>query len=115
MLRQARRYLALEGLKDDRRLDEYRLSTEHRQRLKEWRKEAELQARLAITRAYRHLFYPVGETAESAYRPFGYQTLQIEEQGNAQTSPVQPRWRSGPYGNCKRSKAPMTLLWPPPW
>jgi hypothetical protein len=81
MLNQARRWLALDRLlRDTRKLDEYKLGKEHRQRLEEWRKEANLQARLGITRAYCHLFYPVGEI-DSPYRPFAHQTLQIEDQG----------------------------------
>ena len=90
MVRQARRWLALDGLlRNTDRLDEYKLGHDHRQRLQTWKGESEIQVRLAITRAYRHLFYPVGDAAEASYRPFNYQALQIEEQGDARTNPTE--------------------------
>lgn len=83
MVDQARRWLALDGLlRDTRKLDEYKLGPEHRQRLREWHKDADLQVRLAITRAYCHLFYPVGDT-DSPYKPFAHHTLLVEDQGAA--------------------------------
>lgn len=86
MVSQARRYLALERLlRDSRRLEEYRLSPEHRQRLEEWRREANLNVRVAITSAYCHLFYPVGD-ADSPYTPFAHERLHIEDQGDTKTN-----------------------------
>jgi hypothetical protein len=86
MVSQARRYLALDRLlRDPRRLEEYRLSREHRQRLDEWRREANLNVRVAITSAYCHLFYPVGE-ADSPYRPFAHERLHIEDQGDTRAN-----------------------------
>jgi hypothetical protein len=86
MIQLARRWLALDHLlRDMRKLDEYKLSKEHRQRLDEWRKTANLDARVAITRAYCHLFYPVGDS-DSPYRPFAHHTLQIEDQGETRVN-----------------------------
>ena len=86
MVQQARRWLALDRLlRDSSKLDAYKLSREHRQRLDTWRKEANLEARVAITRAYCHLFYPVGET-DSAYKPFAHHTLQVEDQGDTRAN-----------------------------
>ncbi len=81
MVIQARRYLALDRLRRDaRRLDQYKLGKEHRQRLEEWHKEADLHVRQAITGAYCHLFYPTGDP-EAPYRPFAHERLHIEDQG----------------------------------
>jgi hypothetical protein len=86
MVTRARRWLALDRLlRDTRKLEEYKLSAEHRQRLREWREDANLNARVAITRAYCHLFYPVGET-DSPYKPFAHQRLQIEDQGDTRAN-----------------------------
>lgn len=86
MVNRARRWLALDRLlRDTRRLEEYKLSREHQQRLREWREDANLNARLAITRAYCHLFYPVGGT-DSPYKPFAHQRLQIEDQGDTRAN-----------------------------
>lgn len=86
MVSRARRWLALDRLlRDTHKLEEYKLSAEHRQRLRQWRDDANLNARTAITRAYCHLFYPIGG-ADSAYRPFAHQRLQIEDQGGARTN-----------------------------
>jgi hypothetical protein len=86
MVSQARRYLALDRLlRDPRRLEEYRLSREHRQRLDAWRREANLNVRVAITSAYCHLFYPVGD-ADSPYRPFAHERLHIEDQGDTRAN-----------------------------
>ena len=77
----ARRWLALDGLVQNRnRMDEMKLSVEHRSRLKNWHKEGELSVRVAITRAYRHLFYPVG--VEQSSTTFGHHALMIDDQGN---------------------------------
>lgn len=86
MVDQARRYLALERLAaDSRRLEEYRLSPENRRRLEEWRREANLNVRVAITSAYRYLFYPVGD-ADSPYKPFAHERLDIEDQGDTKAN-----------------------------
>ena len=81
----ARRWLALDGLVQNRnRMDEMKLSAEHRSRLKNWHKEGELSVRVAITRAYRHLFYPVG--VEQSSTAFGHHALMIDDQGNGRTN-----------------------------
>lgn len=54
---EARRYLAISRIVGDpQRFSQY--SKDHRQRLKNMSAQAELTLRVAITRLYRHLFYP---------------------------------------------------------
>lgn len=86
MVELARRWLALDGLvKNQRRLDEYRLSKEHRDRLDEWRKSASLDLRISVTRAYCNLFYPVADAA-ALDRPFAHHPLMIEDQGDTRVN-----------------------------
>ena len=81
MLGASQRWLALDGLVRNRsRMEELRLSPEHRQRLQNWRDEGELNARIAITRAYRHLFYPDG--MEQNAIAFRHHALSIDDQGS---------------------------------
>ena len=81
MFQAARRWLALEHLVQNRnRMDEMKLSPEHRDRLRNWHKEGELSVRVAITRAYRHLFYP--QAMEQSRTAFGHHALMIDDQGH---------------------------------
>ncbi len=81
MFQAARRWLALEHLVQHRnRMDEMKLSQEHRDRLRNWHREGELSVRVAITRAYRHLFYPQG--MEKSRTAFGHHALMIDDQGH---------------------------------
>ena len=81
MFQVARRWLALDRLVRNRnRMDEMKLSEEHRGRLRNWHKEGELSVRVAITRAYRHLFYPV--RVEQSSTVFDHHALMIDDQGN---------------------------------
>ena len=81
MLQASRRWLALDRLEQNRnRMDEMKLSAEHRSRLKNWHKEGELNVRVAITRAYRHLFYP--ERVDQSRTAFGHHALMVDDQGD---------------------------------
>ena len=81
MLQSSRRWLALERLVRNRnRMEELRLSAEHRERLSNWHKEGELNARVAITRAYRHLFYPDGMAQNAT--SFRHHALNVDDQGS---------------------------------
>ena len=85
MLQRARRWLALDGLVRSRdRMDELRLSPEHRERLGNWHKEGELSARIAITRTFRHLYYP-GDMAQSAIA-FRHHALNVDDQGSSRVN-----------------------------
>ena len=85
MLRSARRWLALDGLvRSGARMEELRLSSDHRDRLSNWRKEGELNARIAITRTYRHLFYPDG-MERNAIR-FRHHALNVDDQGSSRAN-----------------------------
>ena len=85
MIQNARRWLALDRLVRNRtRMDELRLSPEHRERLRNWRNDGELNARLAITRAYRHLFYP--ERIEQNATTFRHHALNIDDQGSSRVN-----------------------------
>jgi len=82
MLHNARRWLALEILtKDKQRLSNYKLSTEHQQRLNEWKGTADLEATISITRAYHDLFYPA-DSSDSRYKQLAHQPLHVESQGD---------------------------------
>lgn len=82
MLSRTRRWLALDGLvRNKGRMDELKLSDDHRDRLKKWHGEAQLLARVAITRAYSHLFYPTA-AASGSRTTLGHHTIMIEDQGN---------------------------------
>lgn len=81
MLQNARRWLALDRLtRNRRRIEALKLSAEHRERLANWRKEGELNARIGITRAYRHLFYPDGMAQNAT--AFRRHALNVDDQGN---------------------------------
>jgi len=81
MLQSTRRWLALDRLVRNRnRMEELRLSAEHRERLANWHKEGELNARVAITRAYRHLFYPEGMAQNATV--FRHHALIVDDQGS---------------------------------
>ena len=81
MHQSVRRWLALDGLVRSRaRMEELRLNADHRDRLTNWHKEGELNARIAITRAYRHLFYP-GGMDQNAIR-FRHHALNVDDQGS---------------------------------
>ena len=85
MLRNARRWLALDRLVRNRnRMEELRLSDEHRSRLENWHKEGELNARVAITRAYRHLFYP--DDMEQSAIVFRHHALNVDDQGSSRVN-----------------------------
>ena len=82
MVDNARRWLALDGLmRNEQKLNDYKLSKEHRQRLNEWRGKSDLECTISITRAYHDLFYP-SDDATSSYKPFSHQGLQVESQGD---------------------------------
>ena len=64
---EARRYLAISRIvSDPQRFSQY--SKEHRQRLKNMSAQAELTLRVAITRLYRHLFYPDAAAGAKKHR-----------------------------------------------
>ena len=85
MLQITRRWLALERLVRNRnRMEELRLSAEHRERLANWHKEGELNARIAITRAYRHLFYPDGMAQNAT--AFRHHALNVDDQGSSRVN-----------------------------
>ena len=85
MLQAARRWLALEGLvRSGDRMDELRLSPEHRERLGNWHKEGELSARIAITRTFRHLYYPDG--MEQNAIAFRHHALNVDDQGSSRVN-----------------------------
>ena len=85
MLQSARRWLALEGLvRSGDRMEELRLSGEHRDRLRNWHKDGELNARIAITRAYRHLFYPDGMVQNAI--AFRHHALNVDDQGSGRVN-----------------------------
>ena len=85
MVQAARRWLGLDGLvKNQSRMDQLKLSREHRERLGNWHKEGELNARIAITRAYRHLYYPAGVNQSSTL--LRHHPLNIDDQGGGRTN-----------------------------
>ena len=85
MIQNVRRWLALDRLVRNRnRLEELRLSPEHRERLQNWHKDGELTARIAITRAYRHLFYP--ERIVQNATSFSHHALNIDDQGSSRVN-----------------------------
>ena len=85
MLQAARRWLALDGLVRGRdRVEELRLSDEHRERLGNWHKEGELNVRIAITRAYRHLYYPDGMDQNAI--AFRHHALNVDDQGSSKVN-----------------------------
>jgi len=78
MVDMAQRYLAISRiLRDPDRLNEF--SDEQRKRLKTMGEAAELDVRVAITRAYRHLYYPSGDARRTA--SLAHEMLPPQDQG----------------------------------
>lgn len=79
MLNSARRYLAIDRI--NRRADQYRISPEKKkQELEPLLAAQESAVTLAICRAYNVVLYS-SDASESAFRPFAYLTLSVEDQG----------------------------------
>lgn len=80
MVSVARRYLAIGRIVDDQgRLSEF--SKEQRDRLRKERDAAELDVRVAITKAYRYLYYPSSD-ASKANAYLSHETLPAQDQGD---------------------------------
>ncbi|MBN1856440.1 MAG: ATP-binding protein [Dehalococcoidia bacterium] len=80
MIDVARRHYAIARIVNDSdRMSEF--SDEQRKKLKGMLEEAELQYRIAITRAYRYLFYPSSDAQEKHFR-LARETLPAQDQGN---------------------------------
>ena len=85
MVQNTRRWLALDKLLRNRnRMDDLKLSADHRQRLGDLHKQGELEVRIAITSAYRHLFYPVG--VNNSITTLKHHALSIDDQGGGQVN-----------------------------
>ena len=85
MVQNARRWLALDKLVRNRnRMDDLKLSADHRQRLRDLHKQGELDVRIAITSAYRHLFYPAG--VNNSATTLRHHPLSIDDQGGGQVN-----------------------------
>lgn len=79
MVEVARRYLAIARiLSDPERLGEF--TEEQRRKLKKMHEAAELDLRVAITRAYRHLYYPSAD-APQKHANLAHEMLIAQEQG----------------------------------
>ena len=79
MVELAQRYLAIRRIVQDRgRMAQF--SKDQQRRLRSMGDAAELDVRVAITRAYRHLFYPSADAPKRADR-LAYQALPAQEQG----------------------------------
>ncbi|MCX2727443.1 DUF499 domain-containing protein [Thermomicrobium sp. 4228-Ro] len=84
----ARKYLAIERLNDPSRLADF--TQEQQRRLRELREQTELELRVAITRAYRFLYYPSGDLAPGQSQ-LAREILPAQDQGTvrrAQTDVV---------------------------
>lgn len=82
MVQVARRYLALGRIVGDAtRLAEF--SEADRQRLKKMAEAAELEVRIAITKAYRYLFYPSADAPQKHSNLAG-EVLQPQDQGDVE-------------------------------
>jgi len=82
MIDVAQRYLAIVRIVGDaERLAEF--SDEQRKKLKGMQGAAELDVRVAITRAYRYLYYPSGDTSRKA-DGLGRETLPPQDQGDVE-------------------------------
>lgn len=76
----SQRYLATARIVDDpERLKEF--SEEQKKKLKKMHDESELDLRVAITKAYKHLYYPSGE-APKEYGNLAHETLPPQSQGD---------------------------------
>ena len=85
MVQNTRKWLALDKLVRNRnRMDDLKLSADHRKRLSDVHKQSELDVRIAITSAYRHLFYPVGVNNSST--ALQHHALSIDDQGGGQVN-----------------------------
>ena len=85
MVQNARRWLALDKLVRNRnRMDDLKLSADHRQRLRDLHKQGELDVRIAITSAYRHIFYPAG--VNNSTTTLRHHPLSIDDQGGGQVN-----------------------------
>ncbi len=79
MVANAQRYLAIRHiLNDPERMSEF--YNDQRQKLKRMGDSAELDVRVAITKAYRWLYYPSGD-APQAYSNLAREQLQVQDQG----------------------------------
>ncbi|MBX6341443.1 MAG: DUF499 domain-containing protein, partial [Thermomicrobiaceae bacterium] len=79
LVEQARRYLAIGRITSDQdRLQPF--TEEQRKKLRALQDSAELELRVAITRAYRYLYYPSAD-APDAHGYLSRETLQPQEQG----------------------------------
>lgn len=88
MVTRAQRYLAIRRiLNDAERLNDF--YEDQRQKLKRMGDTAELEVRVAITKAYRWLYYPSGD-APQAHSNLAREQLQVQDQGevNADQSEV---------------------------
>lgn len=87
MVEQARRYLAIGRIVGDHdRMAEF--NEEQRSRLRQMLDAADLEVRVAITRAYRYLFYPSSDApAQHAY--LHCQTLPPQDQGDVKKDQTQ--------------------------
>jgi predicted AAA+ superfamily ATPase len=87
MVEVARRHYAINRIiTDDDRMSEF--SEEQRKKLRGMLEEAELQYRVAITKAYRFLFYPSADAAEESSR-LASETLPAQDQGNVEQDQTQ--------------------------
>ncbi|RMD61393.1 ATP-binding protein, partial [Candidatus Parcubacteria bacterium] len=79
MVTQAQRYLAIQRILNDvDRLQEF--TEEQRRKLKNMAESAELDVRVAITRTYRHLFFPSHEVP-TAWNNLAHELLPAQDQG----------------------------------
>ncbi len=78
MIEAARKYLAIERLNDPARLQDFTESQQRR--LRELREQAQLELRVAITRAYRFLYYPSSDGVPGQV-PLAREILPAQDQG----------------------------------
>ena len=79
MVANAQRYLAIQRiLSDPERMSEF--YDDQRQKLKRMGDSAELEVRVAITKSYKWLYYPSGDTPQ-AYSNLAREPLQAQDQG----------------------------------
>jgi len=58
-------------------------SEEIRKKIEQYQKEAQLQGRIAVTRCYKHIYYPSGEKSSNYLR---HRDLPAQQQGNVKTT-----------------------------
>jgi hypothetical protein len=75
----ARRYLAFERIMEPSRLAEF--NEEQKKEIKKLKDAAELDTRIAITKSYRHLYYP-SHDAHKTDNYLQHETLQAQDQGD---------------------------------